>query len=582
MRVTIPTSRFTLAAFLLAGLPAAAVAAPPGVLDRVPADADVVISVRQVSDFLADLDQVNRMLGENANPGMGFATAMVRGMPGLNLSEAAVLVVDLPADPNAMQEPTVVGLLPVKDFAAFSQGREAEDGVVTLAMPDSQAYARDIGAGYAVVSDNAEAVRAFDATKGRLAQHTARVGEAGGKVASDAEVAIILNAEALRPYINQGIEGMKQQGQMVAMMGGEQAAAGFNAFSAVAEQVAADLQAGVFGLSITEEGMTYDMSMTFSEGSDSAAYFSKTGATAGLLARVPADRYLFAMALDTSSPTVAKLGAKMDEIAKSMPEGAQGNFGQMSLAQLSELTDGVAFVMGTPPGLMGGGLFSNTTQYVKADDPDAYAKAMTDMLKEANGQANQGVTLTTTVTPDAITVAETPLTAYGVSMVIDPQAVQGGMPGMDPSMVTQMVFGPNGGPAGYLGVVDGGLVQTMSQGPELTRRAIAAAKGGEGLGANPRVRRAAAKLQDGRVAEIFVGVDEILNTVGPTLMMFGAVPEFQPVDAMDPVALGLSTHANGLIGRIHVPTATFNTIAKFIPAQPEGMDDNAGEEGFDF
>lgn len=568
-----------LSAFLLAGLAAGAVAAPPAILDRVPADAHIVVAVQQVNDFLADLDQINRMLGENANPGMLFATSMVRGMPGINLDGAAAFIITMPEDPEAA-EPTVVALLPVSDFAALTQGREAENGVVRLTLPDNQVYARDLGAGHAAVSDNADAVRAFDATKGRLKAHTDRVGAAGGKVVSDAEVSIIANAEALRPILNQGIVGLKQQGEMVAMMAGEQAGAGVNSAATVAEMVVRDMTASVFGLSISDAGMTYDMAMQFTADSESAAYFTKPGSTTGLINRLPAQRYMFAAALDTSSPTIAKLGESFTAWQKAQPEGATPAMGQMSLTDLHKLTQGVSFVMGTPPGLMGGGLFTNTTQFIKTSDPAAYQKALLDGLKAASGQETQGVKMTATVTPDAVTIDGASLTAFGVNIQLDPAAA-GAMPGMDPAMVTQMIFGPTGGPTGYLAGVEGGVVQTMTQGPDMTRRALAAAKGTNTLATNERVTRVAAKLQKERIAEIFIGVDEILNTVGPTLMMFGAIPEFQPMAAIDPVALGLATDANGFSGRIFLPNDAFQAISKMIPQQP-GMQDDAGDDGFDF
>jgi hypothetical protein len=586
MRSPIKSTRSALTAFLLAGLPAAAVAAPPAVLDRVPADADVVIAVQQVNDFLSDLDQINRVLGQNANPGLNFATAMVRGMPGMDLDGSAVFVIDLPADPDAMAEPVLVALLPVSDFEALTQGREAVDGVVQLPLPEAEVFARDLGGGHVAVSDNAEAVRSFDATKGRLKDHTARVGGAGGRLVSGSEVSIIANADALRPMLDAGLAGMREQGQMVAMMGGEQAAVGFNSLTSVVTAAVRDLNAGVLGLSVSDEGMTYDFAMQFKPDSEAAGFFAADGSTAGLLEKLPSQRYLIAAALDTSSPTFAKIAQAVDAWTKSLPAEMQqqgSNFGQLTFADLARLSTGTSFVMGTPPGLMGGGLFTNTTQYVRSADPTAYTVAVVESLNTANGQSAQGVTLSTSVTPKAITVDDTAMTAYGVTMQMDPQAMGGGMGmgGVDPTMVTQMIFGPNGGPAGYLAAVDGGVIQTLSQGPDLTRRAVAAAKAGNGLGSNERVQRVGKGLQENRFAEIYIGVDEIMNTVGPTLMMFGAIPDFQPMDAIDPIGLSLAADVGGIAGRIHVPMSAVKAISALVPADAGAPAGNQND-GFDF
>lgn len=571
--------RTALSAFLLAGLAANALAAPPAVLDRVPADAQVVIAVQQVSAFLADIDQINRMLGENANADMLFATSMVRGMPGINLNGAAAFVITLPENPET-SEPVVVALLPVSDFGALTQGRAADNGVVRLSLPEREVYVRDLGEGHAAMSDSADAVRAFDAAKGRMKVHTDRVGAAGGRVVSDAEVSIIANAEALRPFLGQGIEGMKQQGEMIAMMVGEEAGAGVNTTAGIAEQIVRDLSASVVGLTITDAGMTYDLALQFTQDSPSAAFFTKPGSTTGLLDKLPAQRYMFAAAFDTSSPTFAKVGEMIEEWQKNSQSTSRSS-GQLSLSELNKLSQGMSFVMGTPPGLMGGGLFTNTTQYIKSSDPAAYKAAVINAMKAASGQANEGVTVTSTITPDAVTIDGTSLTAFGMNIKVDPAAASA-MPGLDPSMVTQMIFGPTGGPTGYIATLDNGVVQTMTQGPDMTRRALAAAKGTNTLGANDRVKRVSGNLQKDRIAEVYIGIDEILNTVGPTLMMFGVLPDFQPLAAIDPIAFGLSTDASGFSARAYLPNEAFQAISKMIP---QGFDDDEGypqDDGFDF
>jgi hypothetical protein len=579
----------TLAVLTLSASALTAIAGTPAALDRVPADADVVVGVSNLADFLTDMDQFNQLMGPNAQPEFMFVTAMVRGMPGVNLDGSAAIILDLPADPAAGGEPVVVALIPVSDFAAFSQNRAADNGLVTLAFPDAEVFARDLGGGMAVISDNADAARAYDATKGKAKAHADRLGGAGNRLVDSSEVSILLNADSLRPYLDQAVVGMKQQGEMVAMMGGEQAAVGFNSFLTIATTAINDLAASAMGFSFNEAGMNYDLALQFKPESKSSSYFAKGGKTTGLLNHLPAGPYMFAAALDTSSPAVAKLAEAVAAWKATLPAEMQNQMGmtmgQMSLKDLNQLASGVSFVMGSTPGLMGGGLFANTTQFIQTKEPGTYRQAMLSTLNATNGQSTNGVTINTTVSPDAVTIDGVNLTSYAATIKVDPEAAAamgGAMPGMDPTMIMQMVFGPTGGPAGYLAEVKGGVVQTMSQGPELTRRALTAAKSGEGLGADDRVKRIAGSLQDGRVAEIFIGVDEILNMVGPMAMMFGAIPEFQPVQAMDPIALGLTSDAGGFTGRVHIPSATFKAITALAPAQGMDAGEEQGEEGFDF
>ena len=575
---------FTLCTMAISASAMTAAAGAPSALDHVPPATDVVIGISEMSDFLNDVDQINRVLGANSSPELVFVTAMARGMPGVNLAGSAAILVDFNDDPEAGEDPTAIALIPVSDFGAFSQQRKAQDGLVMMPFPDAEVYARDIGHGFALLGDNPDALRAFSMTEGNMKAHAERLGGAGNRLAGGAEVTIIMNADSMRPYLNAAKAGMDEQGQMIGMMGGEQAAQGFSAFSQLASGAMTDLQTGVLGLSITESGMSYDMAMQFKEGSDSASNFAKGGNTKGLTSHLPSGPYMFAASLDTSSPAIKKLANAFGQMTADLPDELknQMGMGQLSLKDLTELTEGVAFVMGSTPGLMGGGLFANTTQYIKTDKPGAYRQAMVSMMEKIDGQTNEGMTIDTVVSPDAVTIDGTSLTSYGMSFKMDPDAMGGGMmPGMDPSMVMGMVFGPSGGPAGYIGEVKQGVVQTLTQGPELTKKALAAAASGEGLGTSERFARVANALHADRAAEIYIGVDEILNTVGPMLMMFGVVPEFEPIDALDPIALAMTFDNGGLVGRVHVPMSTFQTLIKLVPEEAmNGGNDN--DDGFDF
>ena len=67
----------------LCALPA--VAGTPAALDRVPTDAQAVIVVPDLGDMLNDINAINAMLGDQGEPMINMVTAMIRGMPGINL-----------------------------------------------------------------------------------------------------------------------------------------------------------------------------------------------------------------------------------------------------------------------------------------------------------------------------------------------------------------------------------------------------------------------------------------------------------------------------------------------------------------
>ena len=154
-RSALRLSRSMLCCSLPALIALPAIAGTPEALDRVPADTQAVVVVPALGEMLNDINTANALLGEGGEPMVNFVTAMMRGMPGINLdgSMAAVLTMEEHQD-----DPDVVLLIPMKDYGAFTNGQESVDGVHEIPMGDQTMFLRDIGGGYAVMGEIPEDV----------------------------------------------------------------------------------------------------------------------------------------------------------------------------------------------------------------------------------------------------------------------------------------------------------------------------------------------------------------------------------------------------------------------------------------
>jgi len=146
-------------------------------------------------------------------------------------------------------------------------------------------------------------------------------------------------------------------------------------------------------------------------------------------------------------------------------------------------------------------------------------------------------------------------------------------------MIMPMLFGPQGGPNGFIAAVDGAVVQTLSQNTPLMEKAISAVRNGGGLGTSDSVKMVAGRLPSNRIFEFYLSIDQVMNTVGPMAATFGALPGFERLDAMAPVGIGASIGDGGLVNRIHIPNEVIGWIVEF--SQQMQADEFEGEDEFE-
>jgi hypothetical protein len=328
-------------------------------------------------------------------------------------------------------------------------------------------------------------------------------------------------------------------------------------------------RSAVAGVRIDGAGVALDMGAQFIEGSFLSGAFQGEGKSGPLLSRLPAmsTGYFFAFAADLSSPAIKDIATNIAEMQQKQAEAMGGPEmppGMMS-AQI-QATDGAAMVVGAAPGaLMGGGLLVNTVSFWQSKDPAMSLAATRQALEKMDGKGPEGVTFETAYTEAAATVNDKPVDAWEIKM--------GGEMGGDPQMAQgmMMMFGPQGGPAGFIAATDGGIVQTYTKNAILMCEALKAAGNADGgLGADAQLKQVQAKLPQGRIAEGYIGMKSIMDTAKGLMAMMGGI-QFDVPENLPPVGMGVGgTGGAGRVG-LFVPGPVIKTVSGAVQAAQEAQ-----------
>lgn len=560
---------------------AAALGGPPESLDRVPPDAAVTWVIPNVQGFVNDAKAFGTaVVPQEQQLQMNMGLAMVQtflDMPGMNPtgSAAAVMYVEENAAPDA---PPMVVLLPVADFAQLREGVGAQGTgpVYEANMGGGAFFMKDVGGGFVAVGPMAELVQEFTGAAGNVNTHIERMGRSGEQVLEGNDITMIANLEVLAPFIREGAEQMKaQMGMMMAMAGPEaqQAQGALEMLTGMMDSLAEDGQSGLVGLQLSPAGLSLDTGVQFKGETASANLFAEQGDTGDLLSHVPASNFMFAYALDTGNAGVSKAFETLAGLAAAAAEQPAG----MNYAEMMKDASGVAGVMGSVP-LMGAGLLSNVVTLTKTGNAAAMVETMKTAMVSLNGQSAQGMKYITSFEPAATEIAGVEVSRFAMNMAPDGS---GQAAAFGPAqMIMPMLFGPQGGPNGFIAAVDGAVVQTLSQNTPLMEQAIKAARDGGGLGSGEAFKTISGRLPENRVFEFYMSIDQVMNAVGPMAATFGAIPGFEPIAALPPVGVGTAIGEGGLVNRIHVPNEVLAWFVEF--GQQMQQNEMGGEdEGFE-
>lgn len=552
----------------LAGLARADV---PAAMDRVPADAPIVFSMKNVGQFHSGITTLFKSLNlpMESMSGLDHIGRMLK-TEGLNTDgSAAVAIMSLPdEDAEEDSEPPAVVIVPVKDYATFAKALGGKgDGVEQITVEDKPVFVKDLGGGFAAMGPKQDVVQGFSGKAGNGKAHETLMGPSGRAVAESNNAFVVANIQSLAPQIKKGFEGVKEQIDQASAMAGGDAAKQLETMDKLMEGYLRDATSATLGFNAGEAGVRFDAASQFKEGSEYASYFSSSGKAAALTAALPSQPFLFAATFDFSAPGVRKLLTQMVEPMKD----AQG-LGAINPLTMLEKVDGVAFSMGATPALMGG-LFLNTSTYVKTSDPAGYIKSVKEAFTTLNGKTNEGVTFQTSFDSGATKVNDQPVDTWGLRMQIDP----GNPAAQQMGQMQMMLFGPMG-LSGYIAPASGGVVMTYSKNSDLMTKALQAAKAGDGLSSEPGVKLIAEHLPAGRTVEAYIGVKSILDTaVGFMGMMGAGAPDFQVPENVSPIGFGGTTTDGGMRITMFMPADVIKTIKDLGQSMNPGAGDEEGD-----
>lgn len=578
----------TLFLALAAGGPLALADIPPA-LDRLPTNAGVVVSIPNIQKlqdamkvmqdtFQIDPQQATMGVGQDVlngagvNKGGSMAIALV--FPNDDAKDGAE---DKDGDKDgddangddqdgddadrgmgSDDQPLMFVVVPVSDYKAFVTGFKGDPSakIAELHTENQDLYAKDIGGGYAALSEGSDALMIFDGKAGSLPTYKALLGKTGASLAESSDLMVFANIQILGPKIKEGMAGVRQQ---MAMMGQDNAGAASGFMQAFGDAMTTDGQAAMFGMDMEPEGLRLETAASFKDGSPTAGMLQTAGKASGLLGSLPAasQGFLFAGAFDSSVPALRKI---LETYATPEIKAAMAAAEGESWMSWVKQSDGAAGIIGTSPALMGGpGFFVNTMLYAKSANPAGLIEQFKQSMTTANGKTENGVTLSTSYKAGASKVGGASVDEWNVGMKMDPNSPAA----QQSQMVMVTLFGPKGSPSGYVAQAKSGVVMTMSKNSALMESALNAADGkGDNFGSDAGVKAVAARLPEGRSFEVYVGVKDILNMVMPFAAMFGAGPLNVDIPAdLAPIGMGGTTSNGTLRITTFMPTAVMKTFA---------------------
>jgi len=549
----------------------AALALPP-IIDRAPTDALAVVVVPNFDALQKDVSALAALIGQPLPLDVGGALMMAGIEKGVKTDGSAALILFAPAG-GAKEgdgaDPEVVALIPVTDYAAlldnFGKKPGAAGSIDEITLNNAPVFVKDAGGGFAALSPNKSTLEGFKGGEGSKAAFEKMVGPACSAMADAADLSIIVNMPKARPLIEQSMKDrLEEMADQMAMMGGEEP--NFAAADWVLKGFLADAQGAVATVDIDKLGAGFNLAFAFAEGSRMGKVAAAAGKATQLLGKIPGGSYLLAGAVDFSSPEVKQY---LKDFAAQMPKdepAAAG--GSADFLKSLDTTSGASFAIGFAPGGVMGGILANTVHYTATTDPAAAVAATKAQFEAMEAQKIAKVKWGA----GEKEIAGIKCDVYEARISATDENPMAGQAAM-------MLFGPAGGPTGYVAKVEGGVLTTMSKNSTLMASAISATKGEKSFGSDGVVTQVGAKMPQGRAAELYLGVKGVLDTVLPAAAMFGLpVPSLDIPETLPPIALSITPAKGTLNAGIYLPAPTIKVIADVAKSMQEAAEGMQGDE----
>lgn len=535
---------------------------PPDALDRLPGNISAAVVVRDLAGINQKADSLLGALGPGG-PGEFFKQALA--LPGLDADGSmAVLTTGDIEDEDAW-----VVLLPVSDYKALARfgGATGSGEPETVELIDMVGTLRNAN-GYAAFASTPQGLAAIhEAPDGAPIRDL--IGPMGLDVADSADVLLIATPGGATPVIDEARQQFNDQFAMIAAMAGQGALnADEGPLDGAVRAFEQDGRAAVVGLAITDGAVMLDLAVQFADGSQWATTFASGGDSSTLLSRLPTSDYLLALAVDTHS-----------DVGRRMMAGKGGAVFSPLLASVQ----GVSVVMGPPPGMMGG-MLVNTIAYLQTTQPDALLEQMhstlTGLDEAQPGENVPGVTFSGDFQAGATSLDEHSVDAWQVKVDVDPDD----MAAQQATAPLGIMFGPAGGPGGYVTTAGNALLVTLGRNSRLMGSALKTAGAKAGPIQGEQMRTTAATLPPRRFFESYLNPNAVLAILAPMAPMIGLDLGIDPeqTPAMPPIALSVSSGGGGVRGRLSVPIGVVKIVQDLGGNQdkPDNQKENSGQPRF--
>ncbi|MEM0984488.1 MAG: hypothetical protein AAGI17_11130, partial [Planctomycetota bacterium] len=363
------------------------------------------------------------------------------------------------------------------------------------------------------------------------------------------------------------LDQLEEQAQFAAMMAGGagdvDVDAGLAMIRSVVENFANDADTGVIGIDMSADGIGLDIFSNFKAGSTLGKMFDAAPNTEGLMEALPAGDYVFAAAQNNS-------GGPFAEITKNLMEAdALGDFAAFGQNKVSMASPNSYMLAPSPP-FGGAGLFANSVSYIRGRDANALKRDYGASIEAMDGvDLMEGMSYSASLQKNAISIDGVDVDTYSTTMSIDAEAfggggaAMGGMPFADPNFINTILFGPSGGPSGYIAAKGNGVFVTGSKNSELLQSAFTASGGGASLADNEMLQAVRGKMPAGRTAEAYLNLNSIFEQVLALAQMMGGQMDLPEVPAMPPVGGSATVDDGGMLARVYVPTSVITTLAAY-------------------
>ncbi|MDQ3440531.1 MAG: hypothetical protein M3478_09300 [Planctomycetota bacterium] len=578
------------------------------VLQQVPADALVVIKVRNLQDVSTKASGLMQAMGvANLSPAMADPLAAMQQQTGIanGLDKNGDVAIYVPssvldkikakpakaADPQAeaaeeeaeepAQQQLAVMLWPITDYKAFIANfpeAQTEGEISTFKMGENpnDSYAANWGK-YAAVSQVKELVATKPTNLGL------KVAGLAAKELDTKDITMFFNVAPARAKLLPKLKESRPQiiAEMKEKMGAEEAQAKYvpiaeaavNGALDLVEQLLNETNAATYAINLTNEGINTTSMAEFDPKSKFGQRAARIkGAGGSMLTGLPEGKYLLfgGGQLDPKivTETLDDLLKPIEgELAKLGPDGKAINDYIAAARQAIAASQSSRFGMVAPAGQLGQEAIMQMINIATGDGKAMYEAqkkmfAASDAITALAGQGKVQSKLT--LTPNAKTVAGVQLdqfqsTVSPTSGPADDDA--GAAEAAQMKQMMAMMYGPNG-ITGYTGLIDNKtLVTVTGASDELLEKAVTAAKGNaDVLGKMAGVVAVNKHLPQNRNLIVYLPLDQMITTGLTYAQQFGMPVQLQLPADLPPIGFTVGAEGSALRADSHIPAQLVQSL----------------------